>query len=74
MSGSRKNRRAMIIEAKKADREEDMEKMCLEGKQQIIDRKYIKGLKGYRQILCYGISFFEKTALVRLLDMEEARI
>lgn len=68
----RKNRRAMIIEAKKAGREEDMEKMCLEGKQQIIDRKYMKGLKGYRHILCYGISFFEKTALAKSLDMGQS--
>lgn len=64
----RKNRRAIIIEAKKAAREEDMEKMCREGKQQIINKKYISGLKGYTQIICYGVSFFEKTALAKLLE------
>lgn len=68
----RKNRRAVIIEAKKAAKEGDLEKMCLEGKRQIIERKYIKGLKGYTQVICYGMSFFEKTAMARLLDMEEA--
>lgn len=64
----RKNRRAMIIEAKKATREEEMEKMCLAGKQQIIAKEYARGLKGYTQIICYGMSFFEKTALARLLE------
>lgn len=64
----RKNRRAIIIEAKKAAREEDMEKMCREGKQQMIDKKYISGLKGYTQIICYAVSFFEKMALAKLLE------
>lgn len=64
----RKNRRAIMIEAKQAAREEDMEKMCWEGKQQIINKKYISGLKGYTQIICYGVSFFEKTALAKLLE------
>ena len=65
----RRNRRAIIIEAKKAGREEELEKMCLEGKQQIIEKKYMKGLKGYAKII-YGISFFEKTAMARVLEME----
>lgn len=63
----RKNRRAIIIEAKKANREEDLESACLEGKKQIIKKQYIRGLKGYTQILCYGIGFFQKTAMVREL-------
>lgn len=66
----RRNRRAIIIEAKKADREMDLEKMCLEGRQQIIRKKYFKGLKGYTQIICYGMSFYEKTAMARLFDLE----
>ena len=65
----RKNRRAIIIEAKKAGREEELEKMCLEGKQQIVEKKYIKGLRGYAKIICYGISFFEKTALAKVIDL-----
>ena len=62
----RKNRRAIIIETKKADTEKELEKMCLEGRQQIIEKKYFKGLKGYTRIICYGISFFEKTAMAKL--------
>lgn len=65
----RKNRRAIIIEAKKAGREKELEKMCLEGKQQIVEKKYIKGLRGYAKIICYGISFFEKTALAKVIDL-----
>ena len=63
----RKNRRAIIIEAKKAENEDDMEKACQEGKQQIIQKQYVRGLAGYRQILCYGVAFYQKTALVRKL-------
>lgn len=65
----RKNRRAIMIEAKKASREEDLEDACLDGKGQIIQKQYTKGLKGYTQILCYGVGFFQKTALVRNLEM-----
>lgn len=66
----RKNRRAIIIETKKAEEEKDLEKMSLEGRQQIIRKKYFKGLKGYTRIICYGISFFEKTAKARLFQID----
>ena len=29
--------------------------------------KYARGLKSYMQIRCYGIAFFEKSALVKIL-------
>lgn len=69
----RKNRRAVIIEAKKSKQKKDMETMCLEAKQQMIDRKYSEdsSLDGYNEIICYGISFYKKYALVRLLDLGE---
>ena len=63
----RKNRRAIIIETKRSDNEEQMEKDCLETNAQIMKRKYDKDLKGYRTVLCYGVSFFRKSALVRKL-------
>lgn len=66
----RKNRRAIIIETKKAKEEKDLEKMSLEGRQQIIRKKYFKGLKGYTRIICYGISFFEKTAKAKLFQID----
>ena len=58
-------KRGMILEAKKSDKEEDMEKDALEGKQQIIEKEYLRGFTGYDSVICYGISFFQKKALVR---------
>ncbi|MBR1853583.1 MAG: AAA family ATPase [Lachnospiraceae bacterium] len=62
------NRRAIIIEAKKSEKETDLEKDCDEAIDQIITEKYAEGLYGYEQILCYGIAFFQKQAKVKLLD------
>lgn len=61
------NRRAIIIEAKKSDRESDLDKDCTEAIDQIIKEKYAEGLYGYEQILCYGIAFFQKQARVKIL-------
>ncbi len=44
-----------------------MERDCEEALRQIKDRRYAGGLTGYTQILCYGIAFFQKTALVKKL-------
>ena len=63
----RKNRRAMIIEAKKSDKEPDLDKDCDKAIKQIIDEKYAEGIDGYEQILCYGVAFFQKQAKVKLL-------
>ena len=62
------NRRAIIIEAKKSEKETDLDKDCDEAIDQIITEKYAEGLYGYEQILCYGIAFFQKQAKVKLLD------
>ena len=58
------NRRVLIIETKKSDHKEDMEQDCKEALQQIIDREYAKNLDDYT-VICYGISFFRKSALVK---------
>ncbi|XME04377.1 AAA family ATPase [Lachnospiraceae bacterium C1.1] len=55
----KKNRRAIIIEAKKSDKEADMEKDCEEAVQQIIKEKYAEGLNGYENIVCYGAAFLK---------------
>ena len=34
---------------------------------QILDREYLKSFSGYDSVICYGISFFKKKALVRKL-------
>jgi hypothetical protein len=63
----RRNRRAIIIEAKKSDKESDMDKDCDKAIKQIIDEKYAEGISGYEQILCYGVSFYQKQAKIKLL-------
>ena len=66
----RKNRRAIIIEAKKSDKEADLNKDCDKAIKQIIDEKYADGMYGYDQILCYGVAFFQKQAKVKMLTNE----
>lgn len=59
----RKNRRAIIFEAKKSTAEDHMSADSQKALLQIISMEYAKNLKGYRQIMIYGIAFFEKEAL-----------
>ena len=61
------NRRAIIIEAKKSDKESDLDRDCDEAIRQIVTEKYAEGFYGYEQILCYGVAFFQKQAKVKLL-------
>ena len=62
------NRRAMIIEAKRSTSQAEMEKDCDKALQQIADKEYAKLLDaGYETVRCYGISFFRKTALIKML-------
>ncbi|MBO6148909.1 MAG: AAA family ATPase [Lachnospiraceae bacterium] len=61
------NHRAIIIEAKKSEKEVDMDKDCDRAIEQIITEKYLEGLYGYKQVLCYGIAFFRKQAKIKLL-------
>ena len=61
------NRRIIIIEAKRAKKEDDLDQNCDEAVNQIITGKYAEGLYGYTQMLCYGISFFQKQAKVKLM-------
>lgn len=63
----KRNRRAIIIEAKKSKKESDMAQDCDQAIDQIMKEKYAEGLYGYTQILCYGISFFQKQARVKKL-------
>lgn len=62
------NRRAMIIEAKKADSRANMEKSCDEALKQIIDNEYTGNLDtGFETVLCYGIAFYQKSAMIKEL-------
>ena len=62
----KKNRRAIIIEAKKSYKESEMDKDCKEAIEQIVKEKYAEGLKGYEEIICYGASFFQKQVMLKL--------
>ena len=63
----RRNRRAIIIEAKKSNKESDLDKDSDKAVKQIIDEKYAEGISGYEQILCYGVAFYQKQAKVKIL-------
>ena len=62
----RKKKRAIIIEAKKTEKESGLDRACAEAISQIASQKYAEGLKGYEQVLCYGIAFFQKQAKIKL--------
>ena len=65
----RKNRRAMILEVKKAESAAQMGTACDDAIQQIVDRGYAKTIEpGYEKIICYGISFFRKSAMIKKLS------
>ncbi|MBR4342359.1 MAG: AAA family ATPase [Lachnospiraceae bacterium] len=61
----KKNRRVIIIEAKKSVKESDMDKDCSEAIKQIRVLKYADSIdEGFKQVLCYGIAFYKKKAKV----------
>lgn len=62
----KKNRRAMIIKVKIADIENHMMDCCNQALEKIDMNAYAKSLDGYSRIYSYGISFYQKSALVRL--------
>ena len=61
----RKNRRAIIIEAKRSATEAQMEQDCDAALRQIEEKQYADGLYGYRTILRYGVAFYRKSALMK---------
>lgn len=68
----RKNRSAIIIEAKKAENMYTLNKACDEGIVQIITRQYEKDLgDGFQNVLCYSMSFYQKTCMVKKLVIGE---
>ena len=63
----KRNRRAIIIEAKKSGKASEMERDCDNALKQIVENRYVAKLEGYRNITCYGVAFYKKTALVKKL-------
>lgn len=64
------NDRAIVIEAKKSVSESDMESDCIKAGEQIVNREYKSdiSLDECDTILCYGISFYKKTAKIKLVS------
>ncbi len=62
----RKNRRAIVIEAKKSKKREDMKRHCEDAIEQIKNIKYLDGLEGYEEVLAYGVAFYQKEARIAL--------
>ena len=60
------NRRALIIEAKKSESKGQMEHDAETALNQIVDKQYANGLEDY-DVSCYGIAFYQKSALVKKL-------
>jgi hypothetical protein len=64
----RRNRRAMLIEAKKSESQESMSADCDEALKQIEDKGYARSLEpGYEKFIKYGVSFFRKSAMIKKL-------
>lgn len=61
----RKNRRAIVIEAKVADSEEMLERECDDALKQIEERQYARKVErsGYRTVIRYGVAFYQKMCL-----------
>jgi len=63
----RKNRRAVVIEAKWAETEKQLEKECESALRQIEEQQYAKKIErmGFRKVIRLGIAFFQKRCLVK---------
>ena len=58
----------MIFEVKKADSEAQMDSACDEALKQIVDKGYARRIDpGYEKIICYGVAFFRKCAMIKKL-------
>lgn len=63
------NKRVIVIEAKKSAAEKDMEKECAKALEQIRNKKYAQEFyRDYEEVLCYGISFFQKKCIVKRME------
>lgn len=61
--------RAVVLELKAVKRFQDMERGCMEALRQIEEKKYREELmqEGYEDILAYGVCFYRKECLVKVL-------
>ncbi|MBR2728613.1 MAG: AAA family ATPase [Lachnospiraceae bacterium] len=65
----RRNRRVLLIEAKKSATQEGMGADCDDALRQIEEKGYVRRLEpGYEKAVCYGIAFFRKFAMIKKPD------
>ena len=58
----------MILEVKEADSAAGMNAACDEALKQIEVKGYVRTIEpGYEKLLCYGIAFFWKSAMIKKL-------
>ena len=69
----RKNRRAVVIEAKWADSEMHLEQECINALKQIDDMQYAVKIEhlGYKKVGRLGIAFWQKKCMVKKNDTEK---
>lgn len=60
----------VVIECKKADKLSSLVQVSQEAAKQIIDRRYLEGIKneGYLKVKGYGISFYEKNCWISIVE------
>lgn len=58
----------LYIEAKISESKKRMEYWCDVAVGQIIRNGYANGIDGYREVLCCGISFYKKDAMVKKME------
>jgi len=61
----RKNRRAILLEVKHAEKRETISHACERAAEQIKEKRYAEALDGYRTVLAYGVAFKGKDCLVK---------
>ncbi|MBO8435416.1 MAG: AAA family ATPase [Spirochaetes bacterium] len=58
-------RSAAIFEVKRSKSEEEMGMDAEKALRQIDERSYGRDLQGYKHIICYGVAFYQKEALIK---------
>ena len=58
----------VILEVKRAQSRDDLEKLATQALAQLKDREYGSDLEGYSKVVGYGVAFFRKEALVKVLE------
>ena len=58
----------VILEVKRAQSRDDLEKLATQALAQLKDREYGSDLEDYSKVIGYGVAFFRKEALVKVLE------